>query len=318
MSKKKMVVCGASGFIGRNVFETFSGRNEWIVSGVSNSRDFGDARVARLDLTRLGMAETVFGGADVIVHAAAVTSGARDIVTRPYIHVTDNMAMNARVLQAAFEAGVKHFIFLSCTVLYPMNLGRPAREDDFDPDLIHEKYFGGAWVKIAGEKLCEFYARLGRTKFTIIRHSNVYGPHDKYDLERSHVFGATVRKVVDAPEGGTITVWGDGSEERDLVYVSDLVRFIAAALKNQESRCEIFNVGLGRSAPVSELADKIVRASGKKLMIRYDSSRPTIKSALVLDISKAQETLDWRPEVSLEEGIRRTIAWYEENGRRVS
>ena len=92
--------------------------------------------------------------------------------------------------------------------------------------------------------MCQFYSRLGKTKHTVIRHSNMYGPYDKYDLEKSHVFGATVTKVMESKDG-KVNVWGTGEEKRDLLYVEDLVDFIDTALNNQSSPYELFNVGLG-------------------------------------------------------------------------
>ena len=90
---------------------------------------------------------------------------------------------------------------------------------------MHPNYFGIGWTKLYIEKMCEFFSRLGVTKHTVIRHTNVFGPHDKFDLERSHVFGATVTKAMTSTTGA-ITVWGTGEEARDLIYVDDLVRFV--------------------------------------------------------------------------------------------
>ena len=147
-------------------------------------------------------------GVDIIVQAAATTSGAKDIVTRPFIHVTDNAVMNSYLFRSAFERKVKHVVFFSCTVMYPSS-EKALKESDFDANTpLHPRYFGVGNTKIYIEKMCEFFSRIGETKFTAIRHSNIYGAHDKFDLERSHVFGATVTKVMTAKD--KVTVWGTG------------------------------------------------------------------------------------------------------------
>ena len=152
---------------------------------------------------------------------AAVTSGAKDIIERPYIHVTDNAIMNSLLLQSAFENNVSHFIFPSCTVMYQSS-NRPLKETDFDANKgLVSHYFGVGWTKVYIEKMCEFFSRLGKTKYTVFRHSNVFGPYDKFDLEKSHVFGATLTKIMTLEE--KIVVWGDGTEKRDLIYVEDLI-----------------------------------------------------------------------------------------------
>ncbi|MDO8302062.1 MAG: NAD-dependent epimerase/dehydratase family protein, partial [Sedimentisphaerales bacterium] len=246
MAKKRILVCGATGFVGRNLAERLAERDDCEVTGTYfKTEPYPNPKIkfVKANLTNKEDVDNVVSGADVIVQVAAVTTGAQDVVTRPYIHVTDNAIMNARILQAAFDHNVPHHIFISCTAMYPPNIGRSLVETDLDYGAIYGKYFGGAWTKVYVEKLCEFYSRLKKTKFTVVRHSNVYGPYDKYDLDRSHVFGATITKVVTNTDG-TLLVWGDGSEERDLLYVSDLIDFIESAIGTPEkSDFEIYNVG---------------------------------------------------------------------------
>ena len=185
-------------------------------------------------------------------------------------------------------------------------------EEDFSAaDEIYPKYFGVGNTKVYIEKMCEFYSRLGRTKHTVIRHSNIYGPHDKYDLERSHVFGATVTKVMTAKN--KVVMWGTGEEKRDLLHVDDLCRFVKLAIKNQQDSYELFNVGLGTAVAIRDLVQKIITISGKDLKIESDLTKPTIKTSLFLDWKKAFTKLGWCPEITLDRGIEKTIEWYKEN-----
>lgn len=264
-------------------------------------------RWLKADLTRREDVERALRGQDVVLQAAATTSGAKDILTTPTIHVTDNAVMNALLFRAAHERGVGHVVFFSCTVMYPQ-LSRPVREEDFD-GRITDNYFASGWTKAYNEKMAEFYSRLGRTKYTVVRHSNVYGPHDKYDLERSHVTGATITKVMTAT-GGAITVWGNGSEARDLLYVDDLVDFVGLALRRQKDPFTLVNVGLGRSVSVRKLVETAIAVSGRKLRLEFDRSKPTIAFSLALDCSRAKELFGWRPKTFLERGLRKTVAWY--------
>lgn len=322
MTKKRILVCGAGGFIGQNVFEALSRWNDYDVMGTYRNPDHRrrftaqDKQRSILRLVDLTSREEIMDAvhrADVVIQCAAVTSGAQDIVTQPDIHVTDNVIINALLLEAAFKHRTPHFIFLSCTVMYPMNLDHPVREYEVDRGKIYEKYRSGARMKLFVEELCEDYARWGDTKFTIVRHSNVYGHHDKFDLERSHMVGATITKVMQAAEGAAISVWGDGTEGRDLLYVSDLVDFIGLAIEKQETPYEIVNVGAGVSVPVRDVVTTIVTQSGKNLSIEYDLSKPTLPVTVSLDCTKAKEQFGWLPKVDLPEGIRRTIEWYKEN-----
>ncbi|MGE0096079.1 MAG: NAD-dependent epimerase/dehydratase family protein, partial [Alphaproteobacteria bacterium] len=297
---------------GRNLLEKFSLDSDLELIGVWHRRpqfDWHGVEWIRADLTNEKDVEHCLKGVDVLIQAAATTSGSKDIVTRPYIHVTDNAVMNSLMFRAAHDHGVKHVIFFSCSVMYPSS-DTPLREEDFDPGAgIHDRYFGVGWTKVYIEKMCQFYARLGKTRYTAIRHSNVYGPHDKYDLERSHVFGATITKVMSAKDG-RILVWGDGTEARDLIHADDLTRFVRLAIERQTEPFTLCNVGTGHAVSVKDLVHRIVEASGRSLAIEHDLSKPTIKTTLSLDCTKARCDFGWEPRIALDDGISATIDWW--------
>lgn len=312
MKKHKVLVCGASGFIGRNIAETLAKRNDLIVYGTyyKTRPSIKGVSLVRVDLTNAEEVSQIVKGKDIVIQAAAVTSGAKDIITKPYLHVTDNAIMNSLIFKLCFNHQVKHVIFFSCTVMYPNKKGS-VKEEDFNYK-ITDKYFGVGWTKVYLEKMCEFYSKIGKTKYTVIRHTNIYGPFDKYDLDKSHFFGATIAKVLQARDN-KIIVWGDGSEERDLLYVSDLVDFIEVVLKKQKDPFELINVGLGQAFSVKDVIKKIIKISGRKITLGFDTSKPTIKFNLAINTEKAQKKYNWKPKISLEEGIRKTISWYKEN-----
>lgn len=312
---KKILICGATGFIGRNAVEYFSRLSGFHVTAVYHKRPLFECPGVlwvKADLTNPDDVNRVVAGADVIIQAAATTSGSKDIVSRPYIHTTDNAVMNSYIFRSAFERKIGHVVFFSCTVMHQSSESA-LTETDFDANReIHPRYFGVGWTKVYLEKMCEFYSRLETTKYTVIRHTNIYGPHDKFDLERSHVFGATVTKVMTATDG-RITVWGTGEEARDLLYVDDLMDFIERAIEKQTDAFRLYNCGAGTAVSIRDLVNKIVEKSNRSLEIAHDLRQPTIKTSLFLDCSKAERELGWKPKTSLDEGITRTLAWWREH-----
>lgn len=317
---KNVAVCGATGFIGRNIVERLSGRADLRITAVRFQRpefvleaSINPIRWIQADLRDPQDVKRAVEGADVVVQAAATTSGARDIVNRPYIHVTDNAVMNSYLLREAFESKVKHFVFFSCTVMYPSS-DTPLKEADWNGAMeANPRYFGVANTKVYLEKMLEFFSNISEMKTTAIRHSNIYGPHDKFDLDRSHVFGATITKTLTALD--KVVVWGTGEEERDLLYIDDLVEFVEAVIDRQAHKHRVYNCGAGSKISIRDLVQKIIAASGKKLKIVHDNSQPSIKTSICLDNTLATRELGWAPKVSLEDGIARTLAWWEENTR---
>tara|TARA_Y100000816_G_scaffold292391_1_gene287412 strand:- start:11307 stop:11900 length:594 start_codon:yes stop_codon:yes gene_type:complete len=189
---------------------------------------------------------------------------------------------------------------------------KPLKEYEFNPlKDINKKYFGVAHTKIYSEKMCEFYSRICKTKFSVIRHSNIYGPYDKFNLKNSHVFGSTITKVMKSKS--KIKIWGNGSEKRDFLYIDDLVEFIELLIKKQKHNFELINCGLGKSISVKDLVKKIIKVSKKKLFIEYDLKRPTIRTNITISCSKAKNNYGWVAKTSIEEGIYKTINWWKNN-----
>jgi nucleoside-diphosphate-sugar epimerase len=154
------------------------------------------------------------------------------------------------------------------------------------------------------------------TKHTVIRHTNVFGPHDKFDLERSHMFGASVTKAMTSKDG-KVTIWGTGEEARDLLYVDDLVRFVELSIDRQTSPYEMLHASAGRAVAVNDVVHRIVSASGRDLKIEHDPKGPTIKTSFALDSQRAKKLLGWEPQVSFDEGVRRTVDWWRRTHERV-
>ncbi len=305
----RIVVLGATGFIGCNMTRHFAAQGHQVqaIRFTRPTYEMENVEWTHCDLRQDSYTlKTLMEDADIVIHAAATTSGSRDIVNTPWMHVTDNAVMGSRIFRAAFEAKVKHVIFFSCSTMF--SSGHVIEESPID---IHPKYFGVAQTKLYLEKLCEFYSGLGTTKYTAIRHSNIYGPHDKFDLERSHFFGATVTKVTKATD--KITVWGTGEEKRDLMHVDDLCAFVDAALEKQLEKFALYNAGYGVALSVNDVVAKIIAVSGKPLTIEHDLSAPTIRTSLSMDCDKAWRDLGWNPKVTIDDGIKQTMEWYKEN-----
>ena len=310
---KKILICGATGFVGKNITLGLSGNKNYEIHAVRFKRPAyktsKNVKWHKADLRNPNSVDKLIKGMDIVIQAAATTSGSKDIVSKPFIHVTDNAVINSYMFRSSFTHKIKHFIFPSCTVMYPSSK-KATKENDYNGNII-DKYKGAGETKVYLEKIAKFYSMLSDTKFTIIRHSNIYGPHDKYDLDKSHVFGATITKVMRANK--TLEVWGTGKEIRDFLYAEDLVDFIKKSIKKQKEQYQIYNCGSGNPVTVKELCEKIIKISGKDIKIKFNKSKPSIPFNLYLNCSKAKKDLSWSPKTNIDDGIKSTITWWKKN-----
>jgi nucleoside-diphosphate-sugar epimerase len=315
--KKNLLICGATGFIGRNILQKFIKEKKYNIFAIYNNkkpfRTHKSVKWIKYDLRSPDIINKITKDINIVIQAAATTTGSKDVINQPFLHVTDNAVMNAYLFRSCFLNKVEHVIFFSCTTMYKSS-SKSLKETDFNPlKDIDPKYFGVATTKVYNEKMCEFYSTLGKTKYTAIRHSNIYGPYDKFDLERSHVFGATITKVMTAKK--EIIVWGKGHEKRDLLYIDDLVNFVKLVILKQKNNYELLNCGAGYAISIKELVKKIILISNKKINIKYDITKPTIPTYLSVNCTKAKKLLGWKPTINLEKGIKKTLDWWKKNIR---
>jgi len=178
-------------------------------------------------------------------------------------------------------------------------------------DRIYPNYFGVGNTKVYLENMCDFYSQIGETKLSAIRHSNVFGPYDKYDLDKCHVVPAFINKIINATD--TLHVWGNGEAKRDIIYIDDLVDMVEKVIEKQESKYELFNCGAGKAYSIKELADTIMQVNDKKLELQYDSTKPNIPTVVILNCDKAKTKLGWIPKVDILTAFKKTSDWYKSN-----
>ncbi len=312
--EKTILLLGANGFIGNNLTNYYLDKPEYKLAGCLHGDtfsplfDFSRMRAFTSDLTNKEHVDKLFKEVkpDIVIHAAAVTTGAKDTLERPWLHVTDNLRMNALVMEYCHTHGVKHCVWFSCGVMYQPK-DEPQSETDWkDGEELYPTYYGVGNMKVYTEKLARFYSRQNSCKFTVIRNSNVYGPYDKFDLDKCHMLPAMVKKVCDATD--TLEVWGTGVARRDLVYIDDLVNLVALCIEKQETPYELINCGAGQAYSVQEIIGILQEITGKNLTINYNG-KLDIPTTVIFNCDKAKK-LGWEPKVSLKDGLEKTVEYY--------
>jgi len=313
---KKVLVTGGAGLIGSAFVEQLLAAGACVYA-VQHRRPipFGGS-VERLEgnLLDAAVCREIARGMDCVIHAAAVSGGSKEVTLRAIPMFTDNLLMNTQLLEAARLAGVGHYLFISNSSVYAKS-DAPLHEEDAWGETsrgIPENETG--MVKRASETQCGLYARTTDMRIAIIRGGNAYGPHDNFDLEASHVVPALIRKAIERQN--PYAVWGSGKMVRDFIHTRDLARgglFLLA--RAQPGACAPINIATGRTVTIEELVSLILDlADHADARIQLDPGAPPTSPAKRIDVTKMRE-LGFRPELSLEDGLRQTIDWYRQNAR---
>jgi GDP-L-fucose synthase len=250
---------------------------------------------------------------DVIIDAAARVGGIGANNAHPVDFLTQNIQIQSNLMDAAHEAGVKNFVFLGSSCIYPKNSAQPIKEEYLMTGELESTNSAYAIAKIAGIELIKSYRKQFGHKWISVMPTNLYGPNDNFDLQNSHVFPALIRKFVEAKRTNapSVTLWGTGTPKREFLHVDDLAKAILICLEKYDSDQHI-NIGSGEDLSIKELALKVSKAAGFTGEVIWDSTKPDGTPRKVLDVTKIKN-LGWKPSISLDEGIIQTIQWYQEN-----
>ncbi|HEX8166646.1 MAG TPA: GDP-L-fucose synthase [Beijerinckiaceae bacterium] len=245
-----------------------------------------------------------------VVMAAATVGGILANDTRPADFLYDNLAIQTNVIHAAKLAGVEKLLFLGSSCIYPRLAEQPIREEALLTGPLEPTNEWYAVAKIAGIKMCQAYRRQYGCDFISAMPTNLYGPHDNYDLVSSHVAAALLVKAHRAKLEGRseLEVWGTGTPRREFMYVDDLADALVFLLKTYSAE-EHVNVGVASDVSIRELAETIMRVVGLDAELRFDRSKPDGTPRKLMDSSRLF-AMGWTPKTSLEDGFRQAYAWY--------
>jgi len=310
----KTVVTGAGGFIGSHLCRYLKNKGYWVravdIKWDNYISDYADEYVTA-DLRTPKFCLQVVKGMNRVYNLAANMGGIGYITTVKAEVMRDNVLINVNMLEAARKQKVDRYFFSSSACIYPTykqtdpNI-QGLRESDAYPADPDNEY---GWEKLFSERLSKAYAEDFGLDVRIARFHNIYGPEGTYKGGREKAPAALCRKVAEASNPGTIKIWGDGKQTRSFCYIDDCVRGIEMLM---ESDCnEPVNIGSDRLITIDELADIIIKISGKRITKVYDLSKPQGVRGRNADLSFVTKAIGWKPETPLEVGLERTYKWIE-------
>jgi len=251
---------------------------------------------------------------DCVILAAARVGGILANNSYPADFIYDNLMMEANVVDAAYRSGVKKMLALGSTCIYPKMAPQPLREDYLLTGPLEPTNEWYAVAKIAGIKLCQAYRIQYGCNFIAAMPTNLYGPGDNFDLEKSHVMPAMIRKFHEAKVNGSpaVTLWGTGSPRREFLHVDDMADACIYLLDHYDGG-DIVNIGVGDDLPISDLAEMVKSVVGFEGEIIYDSTKPDGTPRKLVDTGRIN-SMGWRAKIDLRAGIEQTYQWFLANG----
>jgi GDP-L-fucose synthase len=303
LSGRRVFVAGHGGMVGQALLRRLAREDcEVLTAG----RD-------RLDLTRQAQTEDWFAEyrPDVVFMAAAKVGGIHANATYPAEFLYDNLAISQNVAESARRSGVKKFLFLGSSCIYPREAPQPMREDALLSGPLEPTNQWYAIAKIAGLKLCAAYRRQYGADFISAQPTNLYGPGDNYDLQMSHVIPALLAKMHIAKVNGAadVEVWGSGRPRREFMFVDDLADALVFLMQHYSDESHV-NVGTGQDVSVAELAALIKDVVGFEGRLGYNPAQPDGAPRKLLDVSLLT-AMGWSAKTGLRQGLVETYAAFQ-------
>ncbi len=311
-----LLVAGATGQMGTVILKGFSNVPGVNIKAVYHKRQptvFADnINYVQADLRNPEDCRNVTKDIDIVFMFAGRLLTAPVIAKNPVSPVTEMMIANAQMLEAAYFAGVKKFLWLSSSTGYPL-IERVLKEENmFDGDP-PDVYFPFGWMSRYTEVLCRMYATKLRNPMVIavLRPTTIYSEYEDFHFESSHVLPALVRRVVERDR--PIKVWGTGENARDLIYAGDVLDACLIALE-KVTTFDVFNIGFGKQYSINELLEMILEIDNyQDAEIVYDTSKPETVKKTYIDLTKSQKVLGFKAKTPIREGISRMIESYRRN-----
>ncbi|SDA62528.1 GDP-L-fucose synthase [Lachnospiraceae bacterium G11] len=302
----KIYVAGHRGLVGSAIVRSLERKGYSNVIGRTHKE---------LDLTNQQAVRDFFEAEkpDVVVLAAAKVGGINANNTTPAEFAYENMQIQCNVIKCAHDYKVKKLLFLGSTCIYPRMAPQPITEDALLTGPLEQTNEAYAIAKISGMQMCKYFKRQYGDDFISCMPTNLYGPHDNYDLSGSHVMPAMIRKFHDAKinNAPTVELWGTGSPLREFLYVDDMADACVFLLENYDGEQHV-NIGTGVEVTIKELAELVKKTVGYTGEIVWNSEMPDGTPRKLCDVTKLHN-LGFRHKVDLEEGVKLAYEWFKEN-----
>lgn len=310
LSSSRILVTGGTGFVGRNLVPLMRQRG---LNPLTPTRQ-------QYDLLEQSAVRQLLGDhtPDVVFHLAGLIGGIGANKARPADFCYQNLLMGTMMLHECFKAGVKKYITVMGGCSYPAKAPSPIKETELFNGYPQMESAPYSLAKAMSAVQAEAYRRQHGFNAIVLVPGNLYGPHDNYDLNNSHVIPALIRKYIEAKAAGEneVPAWGSGKPTRDFVYVADVCEALLLAAEKYDGS-DIINISSGNTITIKELTETVAELTGYRGRVVWDTSKPDGQMFKGFDVSRMKEVLGHECRTTLRDGLRKTIDWYLANPSQV-
>ena len=311
---KNILVLGGSGFVGSNLLKRFIGLSQNITATYhTNEPKIKDSNIKweKIDLTKPDLYKDLMKNQDYVFICAAYTKGASVIINSPMDLVTQNLVMNSYILENCYKYKVNKVIFLSSSVVYP-EIEEVIDESYSLKGNPPEVYYPVGWMKRYTELLSKTYSLKIKNGFSslIIRPSNLYGPHDNFHPEESHVIPSLIRRVV--KKEIPFKIWGNGEDSRDFIFIDDFIDGLIDAATLEDQFLDM-NLTTSQNHSINEVLEILFEIEDFYPEIHYDISKPQTIKKRYLSNKKAKNLIDYKIKNNIQSGLQKILDWYKAN-----
>lgn len=303
---KKILITGSNGMLGKSICQSSKFKNYKLIKTYRKS----------IDLRNIKNFEKLIKKTrpDIVIHCAAKVGGIKDNINNPLDYLNDNFIINYNVINTCYKFKIKNLINIASSCIYPKNFNKKLKETNLLDGKLEETNEGYALSKIFGLKLCKLISDIKGYNYISVIPCNLFGPYDKFDINRAHLLPSIIQKSLDAKKNNkkNILMWGNGLVRREFLYIDDLVDFLYICTQNLNKVPRIINVGYGKDFTVKNFYQMVINIIDKDIKIKKKLNMPVGQKFKLLDISLAKK-LGWKPKTRIKDGIYNTIKYLEMN-----
>lgn len=304
MAKKTLLLTGASGMVGRNILEHPAAKDWAVLAPSTRELDLTDARATEHYVTNCKP--------ELVIHAAGRVGGIQANIAHPIDFLERNLTMGRNIIMAAYRSGVRNFLNLASTCMYPRKAQNPLREEMILSGELEPTNEGYALAKIMTTRLCQYICHEDQyAQYKTIIPCNQFGRHDKFDPKHSHLIPAIIHKIHFAKKNGQkkVEIWGDGTARREFMYAGDLADAVMKAANDMKALPEIMNCGLGEDTTINKYYEIVAEVIGWDGEFTHNLSKPVGMERKLCAIDR-QASWGWEAKTLLRDGIKATYEFY--------